>query len=156
MRSLRPRGGYGFYWISRLFEPFTAEEARRFLAAIEGDRWQRLFELALRSGLRRGELLGVEVERPRPGRRHAHRHAHVAAHQGRAEAATHEDGRVATAHPAPDPTEIVTRAQGIATYVLVDDHGTVYYSGMFGPGDTVLTVAPDDLETGGAVQSQRA
>lgn len=44
----------------RLFEPFTAEEARRFLAAIEGDRWQTLFELALRSGLRRGELLGLK------------------------------------------------------------------------------------------------
>src|SRR5690606_32781510 len=44
----------------RLFEPFTADEDRRFLAAIEGDRWQMLFELALRSGLRRGALLGLK------------------------------------------------------------------------------------------------
>ncbi len=44
----------------RLFEPFTAAEARRFLAAVEGDEWQVLFGLALRTGLRRGELLGLK------------------------------------------------------------------------------------------------
>jgi integrase len=44
----------------RLFEPFTAEEARQFLATIQHDQWQTLFGLALRTGLRRGELLGLK------------------------------------------------------------------------------------------------
>ncbi|MFC9063045.1 tyrosine-type recombinase/integrase, partial [Streptomyces sp. NPDC057074] len=47
----RPRG----------FEPLTAAEARKFLAA-NGHRLQLLFELALHTGLRKGELLGLRWE----------------------------------------------------------------------------------------------
>lgn len=43
----------------RRFEPLTVAEARRFLASIESHRLQALFELALRTGLRKGELLGL-------------------------------------------------------------------------------------------------
>ncbi|QUW85343.1 site-specific integrase [Streptomyces mirabilis] len=43
----------------RRFEPLTADEARTFLAATNGHRLQALFELALRTGLRKGELLGL-------------------------------------------------------------------------------------------------
>lgn len=43
----------------RRFEPLTVTEARRFLASVEGHRLQALFELALRTGLRKGELLGL-------------------------------------------------------------------------------------------------
>ncbi|MET7684322.1 tyrosine-type recombinase/integrase [Streptomyces sp. NPDC005423] len=43
----------------RRFEPLTAEEAREFLAAASGQRLQPLFELALHTGLRKGELLGL-------------------------------------------------------------------------------------------------
>ncbi|MCX5093830.1 site-specific integrase [Streptomyces sp. NBC_00365] len=46
----------------RRFEPLTAEEAREFLAAASGHRLQPLFELALRTGLRKGELLGLRWE----------------------------------------------------------------------------------------------
>ncbi|MFJ5230360.1 tyrosine-type recombinase/integrase [Kitasatospora sp. NPDC088391] len=46
----------------RRFEPLTVTEARRFLASIEGHRLQALFELALRTGLRKGELLGLRWE----------------------------------------------------------------------------------------------
>ncbi len=48
----RPRG----------FEPLTAEEAREFLAAASGHRLQALFELALHTGLRQRELLGLRWE----------------------------------------------------------------------------------------------
>ncbi|MDF9813076.1 integrase [Streptomyces sp. SPB162] len=41
------------------FEPLTADEARGFLAATHGHRLSALFELALRTGLRKGELLGL-------------------------------------------------------------------------------------------------
>lgn len=43
----------------RRFNPLTADEARQFLAAAQGHRLAALFELALRTGLRKGELLGL-------------------------------------------------------------------------------------------------
>ncbi|WP_137994228.1 tyrosine-type recombinase/integrase [Streptomyces vilmorinianum] len=46
----------------RRFEPLTAEEARQFLTAAEGHRLHALFELALHTGLRKGELLGLRWE----------------------------------------------------------------------------------------------
>lgn len=44
------------------FEPLTADEARTFLTATNGHRLQTLFELALRTGLRKGEPLGLRWE----------------------------------------------------------------------------------------------
>ncbi|WP_329362416.1 tyrosine-type recombinase/integrase [Streptomyces sp. NBC_01483] len=46
----------------RRFEPLTGEEARVFLTATDGHRLSALFELALRTGLRKGELLGLRWE----------------------------------------------------------------------------------------------
>ncbi|WP_333743140.1 site-specific integrase [Streptomyces ardesiacus] len=46
----------------RRFEPLTADEARQFLAAARGHRLHALFELALHTGLRKGELLGLRWE----------------------------------------------------------------------------------------------
>ncbi len=46
----------------RRFEPLTADEARKFLAAVRYDRLFALYELALRTGLRKGELLGLQWE----------------------------------------------------------------------------------------------
>ncbi|MEV6581905.1 site-specific integrase [Streptomyces sp. NPDC051582] len=46
----------------RRFEPLTADEARQFLAAARVDRLFALYELALRTGLRKGELLGLQWE----------------------------------------------------------------------------------------------
>ncbi|MFJ8795036.1 tyrosine-type recombinase/integrase [Streptomyces sp. NPDC102462] len=46
----------------RRFEPLTTEEARQFLAAARGHRLAALFELALHTGLRKGELLGLRRE----------------------------------------------------------------------------------------------
>ncbi|MER8114772.1 site-specific integrase [Streptomyces sp. NPDC094031] len=46
----------------RRFNPLTAEEARQFLAAAQEHRLAALFELALRTGLRKGELLGLRWE----------------------------------------------------------------------------------------------
>jgi integrase len=46
----------------RRFNPLTADEARRFLTAVQGHRHAPLFELALRTGLRKGELLGLRWE----------------------------------------------------------------------------------------------
>jgi integrase len=46
----------------RRFEPLTAEEARQFLAATRRHRLHALFELALHTGLRKGELLGLRWE----------------------------------------------------------------------------------------------
>jgi integrase len=46
----------------RRFEPLTADEARQFLAAARGHRLHALFELALHTGLRKGELLGLHWE----------------------------------------------------------------------------------------------
>ncbi|MEV6681804.1 tyrosine-type recombinase/integrase [Streptomyces erythrochromogenes] len=43
----------------RRFQPLTAAEARQFLAAARTDKLQALYELALRTGLRKGELLGL-------------------------------------------------------------------------------------------------
>ncbi|GLW45266.1 site-specific integrase [Streptomyces sp. NBRC 14336] len=46
----------------RRFEPLTADEARQLLTAVQGHRLHALFELALRTGLRKGELLGLRWE----------------------------------------------------------------------------------------------
>ncbi|WP_316741010.1 site-specific integrase [Streptomyces sp. MK7] len=46
----------------RRFEPLTVDEARKFLAVTNGHRLQALFELALHTGLRKGELLGLRWE----------------------------------------------------------------------------------------------
>ncbi|MGY3684126.1 transposase InsO family protein [Streptomyces sp. TE33382] len=46
----------------RRFQPLTATEARQFLHAANGDRLHALYELALRTGLRKGELLGLHWE----------------------------------------------------------------------------------------------
>ncbi len=43
-------------------EPFTTAEARRFLDATSSHRLHALFELALHTGLRKGELLGLRWE----------------------------------------------------------------------------------------------
>jgi integrase len=43
----------------RRFQPLTAAEARQFLDAARADRLHALYELALRTGLRKGELLGL-------------------------------------------------------------------------------------------------
>ncbi|MEV5459242.1 tyrosine-type recombinase/integrase [Streptomyces cellulosae] len=47
---------------TRRFHPLTAAEARQFLQAASGDRLHALYELALRTGLRKGELLGLHWE----------------------------------------------------------------------------------------------
>ncbi|SER41171.1 Site-specific recombinase XerD [Streptomyces sp. yr375] len=46
----------------RRFEPLTAHEARQLLTTAEGHRLHALFELALHTGLRKGELLGLRWE----------------------------------------------------------------------------------------------
>ncbi|MFE3599699.1 tyrosine-type recombinase/integrase [Streptomyces sp. NPDC059142] len=46
----------------RRFQPLTAAEARQLLQAANGDRLHALHELALRTGLRKGELLGLHWE----------------------------------------------------------------------------------------------
>ncbi|NEB94086.1 tyrosine-type recombinase/integrase [Streptomyces bauhiniae] len=46
----------------RRFRPLTAAEARQFLDAVRADRLHALYELALRTGLRKGELLGLHWE----------------------------------------------------------------------------------------------
>ncbi|MFF1558551.1 tyrosine-type recombinase/integrase [Streptomyces sp. NPDC058279] len=46
----------------RRFEPLTADEARQFLIAGRTDRLHALYEFALRTGLRKGELLGLQWE----------------------------------------------------------------------------------------------
>ncbi|MEU3449354.1 tyrosine-type recombinase/integrase [Streptomyces thermolilacinus] len=46
----------------RRFQPLTAAEARRFLEVTRADRLHALYELALRTGLRKGELLGLHWE----------------------------------------------------------------------------------------------
>jgi integrase len=46
----------------RRFEPLTADEARHLLTAAQGHRLHALFELALHTGLRKGELLGLHWE----------------------------------------------------------------------------------------------
>ncbi|WP_435972250.1 tyrosine-type recombinase/integrase [Streptomyces sp. Qhu_M48] len=43
----------------RRFQPLTRTEARQFLDAARADRLYALYELALRTGLRKGELLGL-------------------------------------------------------------------------------------------------
>ena len=40
-------------------QPLSAEQARAFLASVEGDRLEALYRLAIASGLRQGELLGL-------------------------------------------------------------------------------------------------
>ncbi|MFE9439626.1 tyrosine-type recombinase/integrase [Streptomyces sp. NPDC006602] len=46
----------------RRFQPLTATEARQFLDTARSDRLHALYELALRTGLRKGELLGLHWE----------------------------------------------------------------------------------------------
>ncbi|MET7296591.1 site-specific integrase [Streptomyces griseoloalbus] len=46
----------------RRFEPLTADEARQLLNTTQGHRLHALFELALHTGLRKGELLGLRWE----------------------------------------------------------------------------------------------
>jgi len=46
----------------RRFTPLTATEARQLLQASKTDRLHALYELALRTGLRKGELLGLRWE----------------------------------------------------------------------------------------------
>ncbi|MEV6796649.1 tyrosine-type recombinase/integrase [Streptomyces sp. NPDC051320] len=46
----------------RRFQPLTAAEARQFLQSASNDRLHALYELALRTGLRKGELLGLHWE----------------------------------------------------------------------------------------------
>ncbi|MFF6801844.1 tyrosine-type recombinase/integrase [Streptomyces sp. NPDC012616] len=46
----------------RRFEPLTADEARRLLTTAQGHWLHALFELALHTGLRKGELLGLRWE----------------------------------------------------------------------------------------------
>ncbi|MET9918116.1 site-specific integrase [Streptomyces sp. NPDC006435] len=46
----------------RRFEPLTTDEARRLLTTAQGHRLHALFELALHTGLRKGELLGLHWE----------------------------------------------------------------------------------------------
>ncbi|MGW1012723.1 tyrosine-type recombinase/integrase [Streptomyces termitum] len=46
----------------RRFRPLTAAEARQLLDAARTDRLNALYELALRTGLRKGELLGLRWE----------------------------------------------------------------------------------------------
>ncbi|WP_324793731.1 tyrosine-type recombinase/integrase [Streptomyces cyaneofuscatus] len=46
----------------RRFQPLTATEARQFLQSAADDRLHALYELALRTGLRKGELLGLHWE----------------------------------------------------------------------------------------------
>lgn len=41
-------------------EPMTADEARRFLTAMQGHRYEALYSVAFAVGLRRGEMLGLE------------------------------------------------------------------------------------------------
>ncbi len=46
----------------RRFQPLTAAEARQFLQTAADDRLHALYELALRTGLRKGELLSLHWE----------------------------------------------------------------------------------------------
>ncbi|MFE9256292.1 tyrosine-type recombinase/integrase [Streptomyces sp. NPDC006879] len=46
----------------RRFQPFTTAEARQFLHRASKDQLHALYELALRTGLRKGELLGLHWE----------------------------------------------------------------------------------------------
>nr|WSX47618.1 site-specific integrase [Streptomyces sp. NBC_00974] len=46
----------------RRFEPLTADEARQLLTTTQGHRLHALVELALHTGLRKGELLGLRWE----------------------------------------------------------------------------------------------
>ncbi|GGT21144.1 tyrosine-type recombinase/integrase [Streptomyces chromofuscus] len=46
----------------RRFAPLTADEARQLLTTTQGHRLHALFELALHTGLRKGELLGLRWE----------------------------------------------------------------------------------------------
>jgi integrase len=52
------------------FDTFTVEQARSFLKAVRGDRLEALYVLAITTGMRQGELLGlrwqdVDLERRR-------------------------------------------------------------------------------------------
>jgi integrase len=43
-------------------QPFTSQEARRFLDAVKGDRFEVLYQVSLALGLRQGETLGLRWE----------------------------------------------------------------------------------------------
>lgn len=45
--------------VTETFHVWSVDEARRFLAAVEGHPWRAIWHLALGSGLRRGEILGL-------------------------------------------------------------------------------------------------
>lgn len=75
----------------RRFQPLTAAEARQLLDAARADRLQALYELALRTGLRKGELFGLHWEdldltnrngqHPPLAPTHPHRRPHPPAHK---------------------------------------------------------------------------
>ena len=79
--------------------PLSEEQARRLLDTAKGTRFEALLILAMRLGLRRGELLALKWERGRPrlsqarGRRIASAHPGPAAGAGAA-----EDPRIETQH----------------------------------------------------------
>lgn len=93
----------------RRFEPLTAGEARQLLAAAQGHRLHALFELALHTGLRKGELLALGGPRPRRGHR---RHSpHPAANRRRrAHHAAHQDAGLRAPHRPPHPLRPVVEA----------------------------------------------
>ena len=41
-------------------QPFTPEQVRSFIVTIRGHKWEALFTLALATGMRQGELLGLK------------------------------------------------------------------------------------------------
>lgn len=41
-------------------QPLTVEQVQKFITAIHGHKWEALFTLALATGMRRGELLGLK------------------------------------------------------------------------------------------------
>jgi integrase len=41
-------------------QPFTAEQVQQFLIAVRGHKWETLFTMALATGMRQGELLGLK------------------------------------------------------------------------------------------------
>jgi integrase len=60
-RALRPhsRRCWAPTPTTKEMHPLTAEEARKLLEAARGDRLEALFVLAIHTGMRRGELLGL-------------------------------------------------------------------------------------------------
>lgn len=48
--------------VNKQMQPLTSEQARAFVEAAKGDRYEVLYVLAVTTGLRRGELLGLKWE----------------------------------------------------------------------------------------------